>query len=76
MRLYHVRVVPGSKDPVPTRTWLIIARSEQEARTLARKSPEVEAADTTIEAVRDLPTQRNRRQGIIGWMGDGPGAGY
>ena len=76
MHLYHVRVVSAAKDALPKRTWLIIARSEQEARALASKSPEVDGSDTTIEAVRDLPAQSNRQIGVIGWMGDGPGAGY
>jgi hypothetical protein len=73
MRLYHVRVESGSHDPLPSRTWLIIAQSEREARNMAPRPPEV---DATIEAVRDLPAQGNRRRGVIGWMGDGPGAAF
>jgi len=73
MRLYHVRVAPGRDDPLSPRTWLIIAQSEGEARNMAPRPPEV---DATIEAVHDLPAEGNRRRGVIGWMGDGPGAAY
>lgn len=73
MRLYHVRVAPGSGDPMPARTWLIIARSEYEARKLAPLPSETAA---TIEAVRELPADNNRQQGVIGWMGESPGAAF
>lgn len=73
MRLYHIRVVPSDDDPLPARTWLIIAQSEHEARQL---TPRPSETDATIEAVQELPAGSKRQQGVIGWMGDSPGAAY
>ena len=68
MRLYYVRV-DSEADESPSKTWLIIAGNEAQARDLA---PVAGARPPTIESVRDIPRERTAMPGVIGWVGHRP----
>lgn len=70
MRLYYVRVDADSDD-TQSKTWLIIAGNETEARDLA---PVAGDKAPTIESVRDIPKERMANPGVIGWVGNSPAA--